>query len=164
MDTKQFGAKEYVAIGHITDVKSYLRAAQIIDGAEDNRDSLSAPIYFLLCHGIELVLKAYILAAGGTDAELRPRKIRHQLGELRNRAIGLGYIPSEKVSAVIDMLAPYHAAHSFRYRDPGIKSYPSTGNVIQSLEAMLVQIEPIVTKNLLALIQKNKAASLPDRP
>jgi hypothetical protein len=122
MTIEEFDRKEYVAIGHITDVRAYLRAARLIDSAADGDISLSSPIYFLLSHAIELVLKAYILAAGGTEAELRPQKVRHQLDELRNRAGALGYSPSEKLSAVIDMLAPYHANHSFRYRDPGYKN------------------------------------------
>jgi hypothetical protein len=155
MSNEDFDAKEYVAIGHITDAKAYLRAARLIDRAAHGDYSLSSPIYFLLCHATEIVLKAYILAAGGTEAELRPQKIRHQLDELRNRAIALGYSPLEKTSAVIDMLAPHHANHSFRYREPGYKTYPSTGEIIQSLETMLVQIEPIVTKSLLAHIKND---------
>jgi hypothetical protein len=98
-------------------------------------------------------LKAYILAAGGTEKELRPQKIRHHLDELRNRAVALGYFPSEKTNAVIDMLAPYHANHSFRYRDPGYKTYPTTAEVIQSLETMLVHIEPVARKCLLDRIE-----------
>ena len=33
MTIEEFDRKEYVAIGHITDAKAYLRAAQLIDGA-----------------------------------------------------------------------------------------------------------------------------------
>jgi hypothetical protein len=147
MSDARFDGKEYVAIGHITDANAYLRAARLIESADP--DLPSSPIYFLLCHGMEIVLKAYILAAGGTEKELRPQNIRHHLDELRNRAFALGYSPSEKTNAVIDMLAPYHASHSFRYRDPGFKTYPTTDEVIQSLEAMLIHIEPVVRKCVL---------------
>jgi hypothetical protein len=30
-----------------------------------------SPVYFLLCHGIELSLKAFILASGGSERELK---------------------------------------------------------------------------------------------
>jgi hypothetical protein len=152
MNNEDFDGKEYVAIGHITDAKAYLRAAQLIESADP--DLPSSPTYFLLCHAIEIVLKAYILAAGGTEKELRPQKVRHHLDELRNRAVALGYSPSEKTTAVIDMLAPYHANHSFRYRDPGFKTYPTTGEVILSLETMLAQTEPIARKCLLDRVEK----------
>jgi hypothetical protein len=155
MSIEEFDRKEYVAIGFITDARSYLHAARVIDGS-DERHSLFSPIYFLLCHGIELVLKAYILASGGTGAELRPQKIRHSLDQLRNRAVALGLSPSEKTNQVIDLFTPHHANHSFRYRDPGYKSYPVTLEVIDSLETMLAQIHPVVTRSLMAHIQNSK--------
>jgi hypothetical protein len=48
------------------------------------------PRYFLLCHAVELVLKAYIaLRRGLTQAELRDN-FRHDLEKLLNEAIRLG--------------------------------------------------------------------------
>ena len=63
-----FRRKEYVAIGYIVDARSYLDAARLIQSVEEHQPGLFSPIYFLLCHAIELVLKAYILTSGGTDA------------------------------------------------------------------------------------------------
>jgi hypothetical protein len=42
------------------------------------------PRYFPYCHAIELALKAYILASGGEDREVR--KIKHDLGKAYRRA------------------------------------------------------------------------------
>jgi hypothetical protein len=147
-----FRQKEYVAIGYIVDARSYLDAARLIESVEEHQPALSSPIYFLLCHAIELVLKAYILASGGTEAKLRQQKIRHNLDGLRNLAVSLGYSPSKKIDAVIDLLAPHHANHSFRYRNPGYKSYPLIDEAIKSLETMLAQIHPVVARNLMAHI------------
>jgi hypothetical protein len=144
--------REYVAIGYIADARSYLDAARLIESIEEHQPALFSPIYFLLCHAIELVLKAYILASGVTEAKLRQQKIRHNLDELRNLAVSLGYSPSKKINAVIDLLAPHHADYSFRYRKPGYKSYPRIDEAIKSLETMLAQIHPLVARNLLAHI------------
>jgi hypothetical protein len=49
-----FRQKEYVAIGYIVDARSYLDAARLIESVEEHQPALSSPIYFLLCHAIEL--------------------------------------------------------------------------------------------------------------
>src|SRR4051794_35283690 len=52
MSTDQFDAKEYVAMGHITDAKGYLAAARLIGDAWQEDLAILSPIYFLLCHAI----------------------------------------------------------------------------------------------------------------
>jgi hypothetical protein len=139
---------EFVGLAYIRDARAYLKAATLLP---DSDVAMFSPVYFLLCHGIELAQKAFILASGGSEKELRDWEIRHHIDKLRERAGALGYKPcNEKIDAIIDWLAPFHADHSFRYRDPkGFTQYPSVADTIEALTSMLDQIEPVVRKVVL---------------
>jgi hypothetical protein len=139
---------ELVGIGYLTDAKAYLKAASALPHDDI---SMFSPVYFLLCHGIELSLKAFILVSGGTRRELMKQDIRHHLNVLRDRAYELGYQPANAKNAeVIDMLAPYHASHSFRYRDPGYATFPVITDTIEVLTSMLDEIGPLVSRKVRA--------------
>ena len=104
--SQQFQSPEYVAIGYVTDAKRYLRAATILTEHEDGI-ILFSPTYFLLCHTMELLLKAFMLARGKEEQDLRAFDVRHSLGKLRDIAVQLGLSVNDHTSGVIDMLAPY---------------------------------------------------------
>ena len=54
-------------------------------------EPLSWPRYFLFCHSIELVLKAYLAqAADLTEDELRAPPFRHNIKRLLDQAISYG--------------------------------------------------------------------------
>jgi hypothetical protein len=55
--------------------------------------SRSSPQYYLACHSIELILKAFILIKGGTEDEVR--EIRHDLLKAWERATELGLCPKD---------------------------------------------------------------------
>jgi hypothetical protein len=139
---------EFVGLGYIRDARAYMQAATLLS---DSDVAMYSPVYFLLCHGIELALKAFILVSGGSESELRDWEVRHHLDKLRERAGVLGYKHrNEKIDVVIDWLAPFHADHSFRYRDPkGFTQYPCIADTIEALTSMLDQIEPAVRKVVL---------------
>ena len=140
---------ELVGMGYLTDAKAYLKAGNALSQSDVD---MFSPVYFLLCHGIELSLKAFILASGGSEGELKKQDIRHHLNALRDRARALGYQPAnKKTDEVIDMLAPYHSDHSFRYRDPGYKSFPIIADTIEVLASMLDEIGPIIERKVRAV-------------
>jgi len=139
-------------MGYLTDAKAYLKTGNALSQCDVD---LFSPVYFLLCHGIELSLKAFILASGGSERELKKQDIRHHLDALRNRAHLLGYQPAhEKTDAVIDRLPPHHSNHSFRYRDPGYKSFPLIADTIEVLASMLDEISPVVWRKVRAAISQ----------
>jgi hypothetical protein len=143
---------ELVGMGYLTDAKAYLKAASALSQAAQADINMYSPVYFLLCHGIELLLKAFILVSGGSKRELMKQDIRHQLNALRDRARALGYQPAnEKTDEVINMLAPYHASHSFRYKDPGYATFPIIADTIEVLTSMSDEIGPVVWRKVRAI-------------
>jgi len=99
-----------LAYSYLSDAEAYLAAARRLDEG----GSQFSPKYFLLCHAIELALKAYILAKGGTEGDIK--KIRHDLVAALSRAIDCGFQPANaKLREVIQRVASPHADYSFRY-------------------------------------------------
>src|SRR6476620_10380125 len=94
-----------LARGFLTDAEAYLLAAQKLEQSLEGPPSSAE--YYLACHSIELMLKAFILINGGTEDEVR--KIRHDLLKAWERATELGLCPKDKrIGEVVTMLAPYH--------------------------------------------------------
>jgi hypothetical protein len=135
-----------MAIGYLTDAKAYTTAAVELNGLD--KSGMTSPTYFLLCHALELLFKSYILASGGEAKELQKQAVRHNLAELCKRAQQLSLKTDEKTEAVVGMLAPYHGNHSFRYRDPGYKTFPDTEAVIDVLQSLIPPISERVTRTL----------------
>jgi len=77
---------------------------------------ISWPRYFLFCHSIELVLKAYLVrAAGLTEKQLQDQPYRHNIKNLLNRAIKCGLSLSGNTRASIGLLTEAHTKHWPRY-------------------------------------------------
>ena len=77
-------SNELLAVGYIRDAEGYADAAEQLVEFRN-----ISPRYFLFCHAIELALKAYILATGGDQKELRVT-IKHDLQKAYDRATALG--------------------------------------------------------------------------
>ncbi|WP_159012447.1 hypothetical protein [Bradyrhizobium sp. S69] len=71
---------KFLAISFLTDAQQYRQASRIL---HDSRfDRITSPQYFLISQSIELYLKAFIIAAGGKQSELKKRDTRHSLLKL----------------------------------------------------------------------------------
>jgi hypothetical protein len=135
-----------MAVGFLTDAEAYTKAAVELNGLD--KWGMTSPTYFLLCHAMELLFKAYILASGGDAKELRDPDVRHNLAELCKQAQTLSLKTDKEIEVVVAMLAPYHRNHSFRYRDPGYKTFPGTEVVIDVLHALTPPISIRVRRAL----------------
>lgn len=73
------------------------------------------PRYFALCHATELALKAFLLAHGWTDQQIRDVVFRHNISNLMTEAIRLGLKISAPARADIDLLSEAHKEFWARY-------------------------------------------------
>lgn len=118
------------AIGLARYAKEYLEAAIVVDqemGKRKEYTSISPiPAYFLLTHGLELTLKAYLRHAGLTVEELG--KIGHDLKALYAKAceLGLGdlYQMTAEDAEAFDLLVAVNEFHQLRYIQTGFKTFP----------------------------------------
>jgi hypothetical protein len=75
----------------------------------------SWPRYFMLCHGMELALKAYPLYYGATPKELLAKNVRHSLTELLTRATNKGLSLGTSAENDIRLLDEAHEEYWHRY-------------------------------------------------
>jgi len=73
------------------------------------------PRYFALCHATELALKAFLLAHGWTDQQIRGPAFRHDISNLMVAAIALGLKTSSTARSEIDLLSEAHKDFWPRY-------------------------------------------------
>ena len=106
-------------MGLWTDSKQMLSAAKLV--LANPGMSTSSPVYYLICHGIEVGLKAFLRAKGLTLSELR--NIGHNLDHALGTAITLGFEDLCPLSAqdkiIIGHVNNYYKAKHFEYRVTG---------------------------------------------
>jgi hypothetical protein len=101
---------------------------------------LFMPTYFLLGHGIEVVLKSVLRAHGSSLEELR-KDLGHNLERAANRVVKLNidrlssFVASN--ARLVQMLNPYYSAKAFEYRETGSMSPPPTEKLAEFLSQLL---------------------------
>jgi hypothetical protein len=121
------------AIGLARYAKDYLEAAIVVNremGKEKDYAHVSPmPAYFLLSHGIELTLKAYLRHVGLSVEDLR--KVGHDLKALHAKACEMGLECLYKLTAqdaeAFDLLVSVNEYHQLRYIQTGFKTFPLWG-------------------------------------
>jgi hypothetical protein len=151
--------KVEIARSYLTDSQGFLIAAQVLERSRSKRKIPFTPKYHLVCHAIELILKSYILARGGTKKELMHVNMRHNLLSLFERAIELDLAPKDRrVGQLIQMLEPYHSEHRFRYRKSGFMTIPETTQMCKIVDTLILQIAPTVDAAMRAQIAAQRGA------
>lgn len=104
---------------------------------------ISWPRYFLLCHSIELTLKAY-LAFSGISSEVLRKRLGHKIAPLMKEAIANGLILPSSVAADIVMLDEAHRRHWARYpREEGTPVFvidqfePATAELLRTVARLI---------------------------
>jgi hypothetical protein len=138
---------KFLAVSFLTDAQQYRQASRIL--SDSRFDRITSPQYFLIAQSIELYLKSFIIAAGSKQSELKKPDTRHSLLKLFELATAKGYAPrSAKTAAVINLLAPHHSDHSFRYRKVGFKTYPTLREGLETLDRMDREIASTVARSI----------------
>lgn len=124
---------------------AYLRAADTLIRDGSSKDTIPAT-YFLMSHGLELLLKAYLLARDVPYVDVL--KLKHRIQDAYDMAKSRGLVvEGEHVEAMIEKLSDFHNEHLFRYpvvrRDDG--SLILRGHLVRPIEVLQI-IEAIVAK------------------
>lgn len=129
---------EEMAVRYTGDAKSFAQAAAALRDVDH-----FAPRYFLICHAFELILKAAILATGGSQEELW-KELGHDLDACWKRAADLGYTASHPdAHGVVYWLSDFHKDHAFRYRKTGYITVPRAEDVIDIFESVHAEIAKV---------------------
>ena len=104
---------------------------------------ISWPRYFLFCHSVELVLKAYLAqAANLTEKQLSNPPFGHNIKNLVNEAIKCGLRLSANTRGSITALTEAHTKHWPRYpiREPVVLIYQCQGDADKLFKAVFAAL------------------------
>ena len=126
MNDKAPKRPQLLACRLIEEAQVYIESSRRLNKASRNSARFWNPTYFLLCHSIELALKAYLAASGVSEAKLR-KELRHDIRLALRLARRHGFAPTDRrFPDIVKLLAPYHLDHSFRYpKGSGVGLYPA---------------------------------------
>jgi hypothetical protein len=96
----------------------YLRLAEEFYQAYTDLPSRNPPYwprYFMLCHSIELGLKAYLAYRGATHEQLKKQGVRYNLRGLMRNAVRAGLSVKTETRSLIELLDEAHSGFWPRY-------------------------------------------------
>jgi hypothetical protein len=131
-----------LAAAMLTDARLYLKAARALS----HEQTIWSPLYFLLCHAIDLILKSYLASQGATQSELKG-SLGHDLLKTYARARKRGFTPSDvRTAEIVRWLSPFHKELVFRYRSgrSGFTQLPDPNELADVVSNLIDQVDPIV--------------------
>ena len=133
------------AVGLFNTARSYWRSAEHLNAAGLKVTHPEAPVTFLLCHAIELYLKAYLRGNGSTVAALK--KIGHRLADLAKSAAETGLKLEPEQSEILSHVDDAGVAIEARYIVTGFKNRPTN----EALSSLAEQLDLTVCADLARL-------------
>lgn len=124
-------------VGLFNTARSYWRSAEHLDAAQVKVTHREAPVTFLLCHAIELYLKAFLRGAGRNVAQLK--KIGHRVADLAQEAVAAGLKIADEPLEILCHLDKADIAIEARYIVTGFKNTP-TNEALSSVATNLDQV------------------------
>jgi len=122
--------------------------------AKESKQTIFSPVpYYLYCHAIELLLKAFLLAKGVPKEDLPKRdQYGHDLEKTLKKALELGLrsvvtITQEQENE-IEKANTYYSSKGFEYFDvtKALEAYPELPNLLvlhQVASELVTQLKPI---------------------
>ncbi len=122
---------------------------------------LSSPIYFLYCHGLELVFKAFLISQGITNNKLCSKKeIGHDLVKALKAAESCKSFPrffiDEKDRSLISWINDYYSKKEFEYLILGVKSFPHPDRLQQLFTRIYNFLKPVIDGRVREVIESRK--------
>jgi hypothetical protein len=132
-------------VGLFNTARSYWHSAEHLNAAGLKVTHPEAPVTFLLCHAIELYLKAYLRGNGSTVAALK--KIGHRLADLAKSATETGLRLEPEQSEILSHVDDAGVAIEARYIVTGFKNRPTN----EALSSVADQLDQTVCADLAKL-------------
>jgi len=111
------------AVGLFNTARSYWSSAEHLNAARLKVTHPQAPVTFLLCHAIELYLKAYLRGAGTSIAHLK--KLSHRVANLAKVAAENGLQLEPEQAEILSHVDDADVAIEARYIVTGFKNRPT---------------------------------------
>lgn len=129
----------------------FFEAYKIIQKEKGHFLALYQVKFYLLCHTIELLLKAYLLMKGYTVREIRSKAIGHNLIKLTNMVIDKEEVKiSSEAYTLLAKVNAYYELKKFEYFERGYKDLLNIVDLEKEYLILIAQIKPLIQKDYLA--------------
>lgn len=145
------------AIGMGRDSLAFLDAAKTLAGEQGPLEVIIThvkPLYYLLCHSMELSMKSYLRTKGYEDDKLK--KIWHGLKNCVEVVRAEGLTISDEFEQMAEWLDPYHFDNAFRYQRERMLHLPLPHELISGVEPQIRETFRIVNKTVLMHLRGQK--------
>jgi DNA-binding transcriptional ArsR family regulator len=149
------------AIGLFNTARSYWRSAAYLSAANLEVSHPAAPVTFLLCHAIELYLKAYLRATKCTLAQLK--QLGHRVAKLAKAASDSGLQLEAEQAEILSHIDEADVAIEARYIVTGFKDRPTNEALSSVAEQLDKDIAAALTGRGLA-VREEKFRSVRQAP
>ena len=137
------------SMGLWTYAKAYLDAAKTVVSTSD-KELVPTPVYYLVCHSIELILKAFLRGSGEELEGLK--KIGHDLNRCLNKAEKKGinqyYCFTQSQKEAIDLINDYYGSKELEYISTGSKTFPKYKILDEIADGLLASLRGYCRENM----------------
>jgi len=137
------------SMGLWTYAKEYLDAAKSVASSSD-RELVPTPAYYLVCHSIELILKAFLRGSGEELEDLK--KIGHNLNRCLNKAAKKGinehYCFTDTKKQAVSLINDYYSQKELEYISTGFKRFPKYDILEKVASGLLSSLRGYCQKNM----------------
>lgn len=130
-------------MGLWTDARDMIAAARVV--SSEPRLANSHPAYYLVGHGLEEALKAFLRARGHTLNDLKciGHNLEHALGAAITNGIEDFCTMTAQDKTMVGLLNPYYKAKHFEYRVTGFQSLPLVQDLLSLADRILASIKTV---------------------
>ena len=124
----------------------YLNAAKFLVESQDYQKGscFSSPEYFLYSHGLELLLKSYLMMHGFDDV----KRCGHNLMMSYELCLKYGLPPlGEEFKVALELLNNYHSSLENRYIVTGAKTLPNFQILTELTKQLMKDIKPTIDEH-----------------
>jgi hypothetical protein len=148
------------AIGFLNFASTFKEAADLL--LANRSRELETPSYYLLCHSVELALKAFLKTKGFSDDLMKSKELGHNLTRLMDESLRHGLADVVKMDdtalEIIHVVDEYYRTKGFEYLLPGFKTYPRLEDLEAVVKKLITEIGPWCTGHTASEIKKEREA------
>jgi len=126
------------SMGLWTYSKEFLNAAKAVASLSD-KELVPIPAYYLVCHSIELILKAFLRGEGESLNKLR--EVSHDLNQAlkaaKKKNLDQYYLLTEDQREAVDLINDYYNKKELEYITTGFKSFPKY-DILEKIASSLI--------------------------
>lgn len=159
--------KEGYSIGFLRFSKEFKAAAKTL-GQKGPQEHLYGSVpHYLLCHALELLLKAYLKTVGQNDHDLKTygHNLEKLLREAKNKGLDKHVSLIKSEVRVISKINPYYKEKQLEYLVPiGIRSFPSLCELESVFDRLCMAIEPLCKQDSALRAKKQNQSKRSRKP